>query len=298
MPNKLKFILLLIHLIPAVAFASKVSEYPVNEIADSLKKNAGAVVRYDKVTLNIQSIHKYAYTEEKIITVLNSSQESEAVIKVWYDDRTTIKSFKAWLLDAEGNMVKQFNKQDAQDYSTTPGFVMVSTERAKVWDMKKLKPPYTIKYNYETETKGTFQLPEWRPADDVGISIEHANFELTCGEDVSINYEVAKVGSRITDNHNFQWDVSGFSALKKDDYAPAIWPRLPHVYLMSKKFEVYGYEGSSETWNDIGIFKNALTKGREALDSITDSKLSGIINSTSDKREKIKLLYKYLQDNC
>ena len=279
-------------------YASKVAVYPVSEIADSLKRNAGAVVRINHVTIDIHSIHKYTYTEEKVISVLNTSHEDQAEVTVWYDERLqNLKSFKAWIFDADGKEVKHLDKQDAADYSASPGFVLAGTQRVKYWDLKKLKPPFTIKYIYEKEVSGTFQLPDWVPAPETGISVEHATLLINCLNGPAINY---KAFNLIDSNHNKQklfWTIDGFCAVKKTEFAPPTLTSLPQVLLMAKEFEIYGYTGSAENWNNIGQFMNTLMKDREELSTIDDSRLNSIIALKTDPKEKVRLLYKYLQSN-
>ena len=295
---KVKHFLCFLFLIPVTLWASKGPEYPINEIADSLKRNAGAVVRFDNVKLDIHNIHSYSYSEEKVISILNSSHENLAGVTVGYDEqRGSIKTFRAWIYDADGKLVKHFDKQDGNDYSATPGYVLAGTGRVKYWDLKKLKAPYTIKYIYETETAGTFQLPEGIPAFMAGVSIEHAKFEVNCGEGVQVNYKAIGLSNNNTEKDKFLWEITGFNAIKKIDYGPEVSTALPHVLLMAKQFEIYGYTGTCQSWNDIGIFMNTLMKGRDVLNPADDPKLNDIINSSVNEKEKVRLMYKYLQSN-
>jgi len=274
------------------------AEYTIGEIADSLKRNAGAVVRLDDVTLTISDTHKYTYSEEKVVSVLNTSQEDLAGVTLYYDEkRESIKSFQAWIYDADGKSVKHLNKTDAAEYSATPGYVLIGSERVKYWDLKRLKPPYTIHYIYETETNGTFQLPEWMPVATPGVSIEHARFHVDCSNRFLMNVTVAGLPKDTINKHNFLWEITGFCALKKIEYAPGSRALLPHVSLMAKEFELYGYTGRSDSWNDIGVFMNTLMKGREVLNTIDETKLNDIINSNTDQKEKVRLIYKYLQNS-
>lgn len=279
------------------ALAAKNPQYPASEIPDSLKKNAGAVVRYNNVSIDIQDIHGYSCSEEKVITILNTSKEDEAVVKVWYNDRDVIKTFRAWLYDADGNEVKHLDKRDAEDYDANPGYVLAGTARAKVLDLRKLKPPFTIRYISELECRGTFHLPAWEPAATTGLSIEHANFKLSTANDMPVNYLAQKVINVNSDSLRLHWEINGFPALKEEEYQPNTSHLLPAVYLMAKRYEIYGFTGSSNTWNDIGLFMNKLMNGREVLRPEDCTALNSILQSTTDTVEVIKRVYGYLQNN-
>lgn len=284
--------------LPGLLNAEQDNGYPINEIADSLRRNAAAVIRNNDVTIDIQNIHGCTYSEETVISVLNSSMEELADVKVWYDEnRDYIKSFNAWIYDADGKMVKHLGKQDGSEFSATPGYVLAGTSRVKYWDLKSLKAPYTIKYSCVKEISGTFQLPDWMPAKTAGISIQHASFHVNAGEGVSVNYKATGVLGNTFNSKKLLWEINGFNAIRKNEYAPKYWTILPHVLLMAKEFELYGYKGSSKTWNEIGVFMNALMKNRDELGTLNDPKLNDIIKSSVSEKEKVRLIYKYLQDN-
>ena len=107
--RKWAFVVFLLSLLTSQV--SVAADYPISEIPDSLKKNAGAVIRYERTALNVNDIHKYAYSEEKVISILSNSHEDLAEVRVYYDQKLeNIRNFKAWILDASGNVVKHFEK--------------------------------------------------------------------------------------------------------------------------------------------------------------------------------------------
>ena len=294
--RKWAFVVFLLSLLTSQV--SVAADYPISEIPDSLKKNAGAVIRYERTALNVNDIHKYAYSEEKVISILSNSHEDLAEVRVYYDQKLeNIRNFKAWILDASGNVVKHFEKSDAEDYSAIAGFELASSERVKYWDLRKLKVPFTIKYTYEIETFGTFQLPEWLPADRTGVSIEKAQLNVSFAENAQIIFKAIGPVNKSANAPPVKWVVQNFCAIKKLDYAPDILPMLPHVLLMAKEFEIYGHQGSSKSWNDIGLFMNSLMKGRDVLDKSSDPKFDEIIVSSQNQKEKVRAIYSYLQNN-
>lgn len=271
-------------------------DYSINSIPDSLKTNAGAVIRECHTTLDIPNIYSATYTEGKTISILNASKEDMALIRLDYNDRESIRDFKALVYDASGNIIYRSKDQDIYDMSATTNQLATSL-RYKILNLKKCRAPFTVRVSFIKEFRETFLLPEWFPAQGTEVSIENADLKISYGKDVVPNFKSEKLGTpRDSANSSF-WQISAFDAIKKEDYIPSIRQLLPHTTVMLNSFELYDVKGSSGTWNDIGVFINDLNNGRDVLKHIDDQELKRILGSSIDTLSKIKALYKYLQSN-
>jgi hypothetical protein len=93
------------------------------------------------------------------------------------------------------------------------------------------------------------------------------------------------------------WEVKNLQAIKKP-YASPKWDELTTaVYLAPSEFEVEGYKGNMESWEELGKFHMTLNKDRDKLPDDVVGKVQQLVSGITDDREKVKILYKYLQSN-
>lgn len=295
MKQGLKKAALLLFLFVFVVPSTKANDYPISAISDSIKKNANAVVRFEKAVLELKGKNHATYTEDKVITILNPEADNLAVVVLQYGDQQSTTSFKAWIMDETGKTVAQFDKRDAKDYAANFDET-INDERMKVWMLNTQKPPYTVHYTYQCDFQSTYFLPVWQPARHEKIGIEQASFHLIT-ENENANFLASNVSANITGTSVRIWEVKNYVPIIEDEYTPDLTEILPRVAVMAKEFDLYQVHGSSKTWNDLGIFMSKLISDRDVLDGVTDPEAEIIIKTGGDKRTVVNRLYRYLQNN-
>ncbi|MBP6515586.1 MAG: DUF3857 domain-containing protein [Chitinophagales bacterium] len=268
--------------------------YTTLSIPDSLLKNANAVIRQSHTNAAVKP-GSAIYTEDKTITILNSTAEDLSEITIPYDKLRKIKSFKAELYDNMGNKIKQFDKRDAEDYSNAGDNLGIET-RFKFWNLKGSSFPYTIHYIYEVELLSLFYVQNWVPAFGSSVSIENATFHLSCS-DIHVSNKSNLVALKNHSADEYTWELSGFKAIKKQAFSPNNFDFLPYVLLTADEFELYGVKGSSKTWNDFGRFVYQLNEKRENLEDVNIPEVDLMLSTLKTNQEKIQFLYRYLQNN-
>ena len=294
--GKKRAFILLMGIICMLAAPTYGQTYRINNIVDSLQRNAHVVVRFDSVYVYIKDINGYTYHEEKVISVLDPSLEKLGGAVVPYSDRENIKSFKAWLFDADGNMVKQAGMNDAVDISIADK-VLAGSNRALAINLQKLKPPFTVKYIVEKEVAGTAFMPIWMPAPVCNQSIESATLTVQHQPHMEVKYNTVDLPQPQITSNQFIWQVKGFKAIKDAAYSLPCSSLQPSAELMLKEFKLYNVEGSSAQWTDIGKFINSIAHENLDLKKISDHELNAIFDSGKSDIEKTKNLFSYLEHN-
>lgn len=271
------------------------NNYSIGSIADSLKKNANAVVRMNVAVLKLKDIGNATYFEDKVISILNPAAENEATITIYYDENEKLASFKAWVLDADGNVVKQVNKQDGIDFSACDD-EEISKTRVKVWKLNQLNLPYSIHYTYQKDFSSTCFLPEWQPARTEKIAIESAKFSLIT-ENATANYTTGNVTQTSNQHGSYSWEANNFLAVREMDYSCSIFQKMPYVAVMPHNFTLYKITGSSSDKESLGKFVQQLIAGSNELEGLNEPELEKIFTSGSDKKSMVSQLYKYVQRN-
>jgi hypothetical protein len=69
------------------------------------------------------------------------------------------------------------------------------------------------------------------------------------------------------------------------------------IYFAPSDFEIQGYKGNMTSWKDFGKFQASLNEGRDVLPANIEETVNRLTAGISDTREKIRILYNFLQKN-
>ena len=142
-----------------IALQSFGQKYTVATIADSLKKNADAVKRFEELRVNIKSKSKAIVTHKYAITILNEEGADFALYQNHYDKLQSLENISGRLFDASGKEIKSVKKKDIEDYSAFDNVSLITDNRIKRHHFYYNQYPYTIEYEDEQEVNGIFFLP-------------------------------------------------------------------------------------------------------------------------------------------
>jgi transglutaminase-like putative cysteine protease len=274
-------------------------KYKVTDIPDDLRKNAKAVIRKNNTVFTIDNIKEAKKTVDFAITVLNKNGNSSAVFIEFYDKFTKIRNIRINQYNGDGTLIKHYNQADILDLSAKAGYSLYESNRVKVMEPKYRTPPYTLEYSYEVVYDGLLSYPDFVSYPDYNISVQEASFTLVKPENLKVRY----LEQHITDN--IQKEISSISyyykfkdlpALKEESFSQNFSEIIPLVYLAPSDFELSGYKGNSDTWENFGAWINKLNTDRDKLPEETVTKLNKLVADARDDYEKIAILYKYMQD--
>jgi len=271
-------------------------------IPDSLTKNAVMVVRSDRLEIEILSPRRAKMHRRYIYTILNSRGDGYASVHTFYDKFHDLVSATGILYDAEGRQVKKIKKSDMQDWNTDGSGILMTDMRVKVYSFGYRSYPYTVSYEEETEINGLFMLPEWLPQQARDVAVEQCSLVIRAPSAYPLRYKNYDYPGEtaVTEEKGaktYTWQVSNRPAAAEEQFEPD-WFRLEtRVRLVPGDFELQGYKGSLKEWNDIGRFVNYLYQGRDQLPPEAKAKVHELTDGLTDDRQKIAVLYRYLQHN-
>jgi len=271
-------------------------------IDDSLKKDAALVVRYNELEITILSPRKAKMHHRYAYTILNSLGDPYAPVHTFYDKFHDLASATAILYDGEGRVLKKIKKGDMEDWNTDGGGILMSDTRIKYYPFVCRSYPYTVSYEEEVEMNGLFMLPDWLPQPARNVAVENCHLIITAPAEYPLRYKTYAYSGdvAITENKGYKtysWQVNHRPALREEPYEPAWYHRETHVRLAPADFEWGGYKGKLYSWTDMGKFVNTLYQGRDRLPDEARQKVHQLVDGLTDPRQKIKVLYKFLQQN-
>lgn len=276
-------------------------KFPVNTINSGLKAESRSVIRYYDTQLEISSPSDAVLTVNYAITILNKNGLEDAYLEVGYDKHMKVKKISGKIYDEDGIRIKNLANSDILDISAISGYTIFDDTRKKVYDPEVLNFPFTVEYSFEIQLKGYINLPRWYTYPDYDISIENSSFTL--------RYPF-QLGVRINENNikplykkdidkwtEIKWEVSNLPSI---EYEPFMMPDQfyePNVSVSPHLFEYDGYLGDASSWSNFGAWINNLNEGRDILPEKTIQEINALLSDQDSDKEKVRTLYKYMQDN-
>ncbi len=144
--KKVILAIILILLIPSVDFAQ--ANYRVSIIPDSIKENAGSVIRFKEVVLTVNSRSHAVLKEKTAISILHESHRPLSYFKEIYDEFTKISEIKIVIYDKDGKKAKTVPKRDILDATAFIQGALFADIRQKIYHPDYYKYPFTIEYSF------------------------------------------------------------------------------------------------------------------------------------------------------
>ncbi|MEO8861147.1 MAG: DUF3857 domain-containing protein [Ginsengibacter sp.] len=274
----------------------------VRAIPDSLRKGADVIKRNEEYILTIKSPLKYTLYEKHVYTILNAAAGSYARYVTNYDKFSTINSISGKLFNETGKEIKRTKKNEWVDNSAYDGFSLLSDARYKQNDFYSSDYPYTVEYEEEDDVSGTQGFPVWMPQNYPLMSVQSSKFTIIAPSDYLVRYKALNFNGEpaITQKGDvkiYTWQAVNIPAKKYEVSSPSFAEMAPTIFFAPSKFEVQGFQGDMSTWEGYGKFIYQLIKGRDILPDDVKRKVHELTDNIKDTREKIYLLYDYLQKN-
>ena len=275
--------------------------YNVKLINDSLLKGANAVTRMDDLTVIIKSPSKAIVKHRYAITILNEDGARYAQYVNSYDKLVSLEKIDGHLFDATGKEIKSVKKKDIADFSANGDESLMTDNRYKVHNFYYTQYPYTIEYEDEQTYDGIFYLPSWHPI-DINCSTEQSTFTVETASDYELRYKqiaynAAVVKTIVKDKNIYNWQLKNIVPVKYEPYQPS-WDEInTAVYIAPSLFEIENYKGDMKNWLGFGKFFNSLNENKQELPENIKTEVHNLTNKITDVKEKVLLLYDYLQKN-
>ncbi|TMI71748.1 MAG: DUF3857 domain-containing protein [Bacteroidetes bacterium] len=287
-------------LVIAIGARAGDGDYAVSKIDPSLLKNASVVKRSEEQRFEIGSYSRTVLYKKYALTILNEQGEELAYLYEFYDKLRSIRSIEGRLYNAEGHEIRSLRNKEIEDRSAVSEISLMEDSRVKVHNFYYKIYPYTVEYEVIMEFNNTLMFPHWFPQPFEKYAVEKSTLSIKCPSWFtfrykSFNYNGDPAISEADNKKTYVWQVSNLRAILKEYAAPDFPYLTTCIFFSPDKFELGNYKGASATWQELGQFQVQLNTGRDILPEEVKQKVHAMVDGVSDKREKIRLLYEYLQ---
>ena len=294
-----RLFILLIILIAGMNLFSQ-GEYNVGKIPESLKENAGSVVRLNKISFTVLSKSQAELKQKYAITILHKSHRKSAYFQEVYDQFSKISYIKITIYDKHGKKVKTVPKSDILDLSTFSSSALFADIRQKVYNPEYYEYPFTIEYSFTRVFKGLLSYPDFITQTNYEQSLQKGEFVVNIPKGNTLRYFLKNTEQEPEVTHNkdgirYKWEFEDIPALRNEKYDLQLSELAPIVKIAPTYFEMDHYVGSAKTWKDFGKWIYSLNFDRDVLPSTTKQELIKLTENVKSNTEKVKLVYEYMQ---
>lgn len=298
---KLSILSIIFLLFSELGFGQKL-DYSIVTIPDSLKQNANAVVRLNKVTIDISSQKSLTIKSIKVVTVLNELGLRNLDLSENHDKNRRISQIEATAYNALGKEIKKYKRKDFRDVSVADGFSVFSDNRALYLDYTPTSYPFTIVLETEIQTSNTAFITPWLPVENYLVSTEKTEFSIYFKPELNLKKKEANFSGKYKFEKeetasSIKYSAQNLVAAKREELSPNFVDIFPIVYFALERFSLENVEGKASDWSEFGRWMyNSLLADTEEIPEQTIAKVKGLIGNEKDPIEIAKIVYKYVQE--
>lgn len=265
-----------------------------------LYENANAIVKDRKAVFTQTDINNATYKVTEVITILNKQGEEFGHFYVVGDKFRELKDFSGVIKNAAGAVVKKIGKKDLSISSISGEF---KTDDYNIsYESRHPAYPYTVEYTYEMRMKnGIIAYPPFAPIENYRQSVENAHYIIELPVDIKLryhsNFDCDIKESTENNKRIYTFSATNLKAIDREPLSPVTREVIPLVYIAPSDFCYDSFCGNLSNWNSLGSWISGLLKDRDVLPVDFVAKLHDMTKDAKTDREKVAVVYKYLQDN-
>jgi hypothetical protein len=285
-------------LVTALSFSQNKEQYLSLTIDPQISRSSNAVVRYEKISVDIQSVEKIIVKTHRIVTILNKEGNRHRNAVEFYSDDSEIQEIEAVLYNSLGQEIKRIKERDFRDESAVSDFSIYEDDRVKFLDYIPLEYPYTLDYKSEVAYSNTAFFPGWMPINNYYLGVEHAEFVILNKANLELklkkeNFEQFDVQT-ISD---FHFVIQNIKGIPYEAYGPSLRETLPKLKGALTEFSMIGIPGKNNDWKEFGKWMHdQLLTGTEAVPQSTKEDVIRLTQGIDSNLEKARIVYQYIQD--
>ncbi|HVN58852.1 MAG TPA: DUF3857 domain-containing protein [Bacteroidales bacterium] len=240
--------------------------------------------------------------EEKSFLIMVEDRQSDWLsdIRIPYNKSSKIEILDAYVMGENGSKTRKFQKKDIVTLSDISENTFYEDDMTKEFSLRNSEYPYYIFYSYRKTTERYVYIAAWSPLLASWASAGKATLEVEIPNDVKVKIssqgEMKFSKDSTADTYIFRWEASGVHPYRKEILAPPDKELMPHVYVIPESF-IYGIPGRLDSWSSMGKWQDEMNNGLDELPLSEEIKVTSLLSGITDRKEIIRKLYHYMQDN-
>ena len=275
-------------------------EYPVAAIPENLKKGANAIIRFEENNFSQSDLNNATEKITRVITVFNDKGRELASFLVSQGTFFELRSFSGEIYLESGKVFKKIGKNDLT--TTAYSSDLANDDFYSYYTPTAPSYPFTVKYSYEVRWKnGLAYYPSFAPVPGFDCAVEKSILKIQVPMSMSVRFKANNnlatppVRELIAKDSVYTFTCTNFNAISYEPVSPSFSMLTPVTLAAPVNFSFDKVSGNMRSWQSVGEFLTKLQEQRTTLPPETVTKLKEMTASAKDDREKIAILYDYLQ---
>ncbi|MUP44349.1 DUF3857 domain-containing protein [Gramella sp. BOM4] len=276
--------------------------YSVENIPPSLVKNADAVIRQNRVVIEVEAVDEVTIKTFRVVTIFNESGDSYARALEFYDESSKIREQEAIIYDSRGQELDKIKSRDFKDQSNFDSFILFSDNRVSYLDYTPREYPYTVAYTSEVENTNSVFLQDWFPVEGYDVSVERSSYQLLNPGRIPLRSTERNFGDFEIQKNNTEFELeyhlSNAAAIEYERLSPSFKTFVPRVLVALDEFHLEGVDGVASNWKEMGKWMyDELVADHDQIPAATVQKITNLTADAESVEEKARRIYQYVQDN-
>jgi hypothetical protein len=265
----------------------------------AFSQNHSAELSLQETNIEIKGDKLYK-THTYEITIYNRSGERFGTIGIPYSKLNHVSKITAYIKDSQGKLVRKLKKNEISTRSAIAGFSFYEDDFVKEFTLKHNRYPYTIVYSYQEIQDEFLYIDYFLPIINTQIPTRKAVLTVETPKSYKIAFDAQLTDDfqerLVESNKKYRWELSYKKLIKSEYHSPTIYNFLPRVIIVPESF-YFDKEGSFKSWLSYGNWLYEVNQGLSFLPESEKQKIRSLIKDVDSQKEKIRILYHYLQDN-
>jgi hypothetical protein len=262
-------------------------------------KDEDAVVIYDHNIFKVTGGNTGIYTKQISIRINNANGKDYCEFVLYEDPFIKIKDIKGIVKDTLGNKIKELKSELIKESSFTFGTTLHSDAIHKYFTLDHFDYPFIIDVSFEKDYKSLFLWPAWMPEGKYPVLT--SDYKLILQSPVKFQtYTKGNINppeiSKTNNDSIYYWSLDSIPA-RPDEPLMAPEDETQYQLLFAPKyFATAGVTGSLISWDTFAEWYRKLCRNKYDLERTVTYQIDKLIKNASSDREKIELIYAFMQD--
>lgn len=258
----------------------------------------GAVCELDEREFTVRGKNKGHLRVHRIFRIYNQAGKKYGFVLTKLNKFIKADKLKAELRNLDGEVIKKLSKDDIHEVSLFPGYVLYADDKTKYFDLSAATFPYVLEYSYEVKYKSLFYWPSWFPQRE--IPVERSIYALTVPQDFAFqvqqhNLKIEPVEEVEGGKRRLTFELTQIPPFEPEKNMPPEADHWMAAFFSPSRFDLDGYQGSTDSWDQIGKWYASLARKQYKLSSEKRQMIGEMAAHCSSARDTVKTIYRYIQ---
>ncbi|MEM7107575.1 MAG: DUF3857 domain-containing protein [Bacteroidota bacterium] len=235
-----------------------------------------------------------------LVQVNRPDERSKGEIGIPHGDEDNFKVLYAEIIDKTGKVIRKIKKKDILTRSRFSSSTFYEDSQVTEISLFSGDYPYQIRYAYETQITDFTYLTYWTPPIHHEYTPNKSLLQINLPKELEVAIESSPefifTEEIENDSRLLTWQLNKMQIANQENYSANLLERIPSVLVAPELFH-YGVDGSLSNWTNYGDWFLDLNANVFDLTENEKRKVDELIRDLSGTREKVEILYHYLQDN-